>query len=107
MSSACNFPLPPIVAFPGLPAIPSLSLPIPDLSFDIGIAVSIPLPTIAFPGLPSLPALPIPALPDLDFDLGIPLSIALPSLPAFPPGLPSLPSLSLPTFELPSCPLDP
>ena len=59
MPSACSFPAPPVVSFPGLPAIPSLLLPFPDLGFDIGIAVTISLPTISFPGLPAIPSIGI------------------------------------------------
>lgn len=106
MPSACSFPPLPLVAFPGLPAIPSLTLPFPDLAFDIGIAVSVPLPTIAFPGLPAIPSIGI-SLPDLSFDIGIALSLPSPPIPSFPPGLPVIPTLTLPTFDLAACPLDP
>ena len=109
--TACRFPLPLPVAFPpGLPALPSLKLPLLDTSLgDLGIPTRLPgVPIPAFP--PALPSFPIPKLPALLAnplgELGIPTTLPGVALPQWPPGLPALPSLKLPLLPTGFCPLD-
>jgi hypothetical protein len=88
----------------GIPPIPNLLPPIPDLGIDLTLpSVGITIPGFTPPdlGIPPIPNL-LPPLPDLGIDLSLP-SVGI-TIPGFTPpdlGLPPIPSL-----PGPACPLD-
>ncbi len=101
---SCGIPLILIsLQFPPSFALAIPELPIPDISFDIGI----PFPTILFSIIFSLPAFALPEIPipNLDFDIGIPLPLIAFAVPGFPPPF-LIPVPEIPIPDLPGCPLD-